>query len=243
MTRSFSIQELFGVLGYNPHRLHRDNKGRFKIINPLGQYLLDAARLYEGMTNYRDKMVLRTYLTENPPLHPRRTLDQSYYWMLKSTEKRDRDQVFYRSTTTKPSEFHRYDPRMGRWIEHEESIVIGDCDKCRTNIQRLSRIIMVDQLWMWILDEDTIITCFPECYGSDTKQRLSSVHRAIRMRLQDDGPGQVRSVYDLALIILGECSSTLFDRSKKIDRPPQVINEYSKVIWICVSSTIEQCLN
>jgi hypothetical protein len=41
----------------------------------LGQYLLDAARLFEGMTSYRDRKLLETYLMKDPPMHPRRTLD------------------------------------------------------------------------------------------------------------------------------------------------------------------------
>jgi hypothetical protein len=50
-------------------------------------------------------------------LHIRRTLDQSYYWTLKDTEARDKDQV------------------VGRATENDNP-----------------RLIMVDQLWMWILD-------------------------------------------------------------------------------------------
>ena len=74
--------------GQGDDNLKVDERGRLQINNKLGQYLLDAARLYEGMTNYRDKTVLREYLTTKPPLHPRRTLDQAYYWILKSTKKR-----------------------------------------------------------------------------------------------------------------------------------------------------------
>lgn len=42
--------------------------------NRLGQYLIDSARLYEGITNYRDKKLLHKYLHVDPPIHPRRTL-------------------------------------------------------------------------------------------------------------------------------------------------------------------------
>lgn len=57
-----------------------DSNGRVIIpTNKLGQYLIDVARLYEGMASYRDKKLLETYLMSDPPLHPRRTLDQAYY--------------------------------------------------------------------------------------------------------------------------------------------------------------------
>ncbi|KAI5863862.1 hypothetical protein GGS23DRAFT_620694 [Durotheca rogersii] len=83
-----------------------DDNGRVKIQNPLGQLLLDAARLYEGMSNYRDKMLLRSYL----------------------------------------------------------------------------------------------------------------------------GPGQIRTVFDLALIIIDECSNTFFERTDTLDRQPQVLDIFSHAI-------------
>jgi len=45
-----------------------------------------------------DEQLLRKHLLEPRPIHIRRTLDQSYYWTLKDTETRDRDQVVYRWT-------------------------------------------------------------------------------------------------------------------------------------------------
>jgi hypothetical protein len=49
-------------------------------------------------------------------------LDQSYYWTLKDTSTRDRDQVVYRATNQEDQN------------------------------PRIPRVVMVDQLWMWILD-------------------------------------------------------------------------------------------
>ncbi|KAI1778572.1 hypothetical protein F4818DRAFT_456368 [Hypoxylon cercidicola] len=225
------------VEGFDLHRkLKVDIHGRLKIEpkGSLGQYLLDAARLYEGMTNYRDKSLLRKYLPHNPPLmQPRRTLDQAYYWTLKSTRNRDRDQVIYRATTAKPDDFHRYeyneDTKEGKWPTHDELEIKGECQDCKTNIRKLSRVIMVDQLWMWILDRKTIITCFPRRYGTN-KQDSSGVHKSIRVRLEDNASEQIRSVFDLALIILDECSNTFFNRTKTSDLQPQLIDEFSNAI-------------
>jgi len=69
-----------------------------------------------------DEKLLRKYLCSERPVHVRRTLDQSYYWTLKDTQMRDRDQVVYRAT-------------------HKRGI-----------IPRIPRVVMVDQLWLWILD-------------------------------------------------------------------------------------------
>ncbi|KAI1630774.1 hypothetical protein F4809DRAFT_659399 [Biscogniauxia mediterranea] len=206
-----------------------DARGRVEVQSLLGRYLLDAARLYEGMTTYRDKKLLRKYLTSNPPMHPRRTLDQAFYWTLKSTRQRDMDQVVYRGTTALPKDFHTYDRERSQWPEHEDFGIEGPCGECKANIQKVSRVIMVDQLWMWILDEKTIITCFPKRYGAN-KHDHSGVHKAIRLRLQDNGPDQIRSVFDLALIIIDECSNMFFDRTKTTGKQPQVIDTFSKAI-------------
>ncbi|KAF8857958.1 hypothetical protein BDZ45DRAFT_421917 [Acephala macrosclerotiorum] len=44
----------------------------------------------------RDKMLADAYVADTHPLHMRRTLDQSYYYMLDNTRPRDRDQVVSR---------------------------------------------------------------------------------------------------------------------------------------------------
>jgi hypothetical protein len=68
-----------------------------------------------------DEQLLRKHLLEPRPIHIRRTLDQSYYWTLKDTETRDRDQVIF------------------RWTNKEEH-------------PTKPQLVMVDQLWIWILD-------------------------------------------------------------------------------------------
>ncbi len=89
--------------------LHAEiNHGRrFTATTLLGQYLLDAALLYEAMSTYRDQQILDQFLYNDPPLHPRRTLDQSYYRGLKNTSQRDRDQVVYRGTSMNLETRHR----------------------------------------------------------------------------------------------------------------------------------------
>jgi hypothetical protein len=68
--------------------------------------------------------LLNAYFWAKSPIHDRRTLDQSYYNSLPLTNirKRDLDQVLY------------------RYMEKEN---VAEEDR---------RILMVDQLWLWILD-------------------------------------------------------------------------------------------
>lgn len=230
-------------------------KGRIIAGTEVGQVLFDAAVLHEAMTNFRDRMLIMKYLHNDPPLHPRRTLDRAYYWTLKTTKLRDRDQVVYRGTTVERDAWHRLQLKKGtkhsgpvtnalknkdcdegrfEWdcAERDEArraVLLRDsqmdpsastdpspeevigirCRNCRDHIRHVSRVVMVDQLWMWILDEQTIIACFPERYGID-EQDPSGVHKSIRTKIQSLQRGRIRTVFDLALIIVNECSNALF---------------------------------
>ncbi|KAK1759815.1 hypothetical protein QBC47DRAFT_291905 [Echria macrotheca] len=88
-----------------------------------------------------ESLVLDGYLNsdEVKPVHCRRTLDQFAYYMLESTEFRDSSQVAY------------------RWAKNT-----GACSKAKDR-----PIIMVDQLWLWLLHDGTVISSFPSTWGDD----------------------------------------------------------------------------
>ena len=92
----------------------------------LGALVRAKHQLLEGADS--DERLLRVHLISERPVHIRRTLDQSYYWTLKDTSLRDRDQVVYRATN-QPNQ-----------------------------VPRIPRVVMVDQLWMWILDGSSLPT-------------------------------------------------------------------------------------
>jgi hypothetical protein len=53
------------------------------------------------------------------------------------------------------------------------------------NTGRLSkRVVMVDQLWLWIIDDNTIITSFPRRWGRN-KPDSSGIHKSLRDRLKN----------------------------------------------------------
>ncbi|XMA07793.1 hypothetical protein WAI453_000584 [Rhynchosporium graminicola] len=165
----------------------------------LGEYLLQIAKIYDALDIEPDVRILRDHLHKNPPLHARRTLDQSYYWKLQNTDGRDEDQVVYRET------------KRGR------------------NISRTSRIIMVDQLWLYILDDNTIISSFPRRWGRN-KPDWSGVHKGIRARLDHLREGEIQSVYDMALLIINQCSTVFFDRTKPVDERPEILDIFSNAL-------------
>lgn len=116
----------------------------------LAKMLFYAAKLAEAMDSHPDNQLIYKYLHQEPPLHPRRTLDQSYYGALKNTQARDRDQVVYRATT----------PQHHGCVKNEQD---GKCAQCQDDVRMLPRVIMVDQLWMWILDESRWLLTSENC--------------------------------------------------------------------------------
>lgn len=130
-----------------PQELGQPSQERAVRRRALGQLLRAAAALLEAIDSHTEEQLMMRYLHAQPPLHPRRTLDQSYYGALKSTRARDRDQVVYRAT--------RPDPH--------DCIGMDACQQCNEDIRKVPRIIMVDQLWLWILDESTFLSSKSLC--------------------------------------------------------------------------------
>jgi hypothetical protein len=108
-----------------PYRSTVDSPRR---VSLLGAYILNAAKMYAAMDIESDMRALRENIFRSPPLHARRTLDQSYYSQLEDTERRDEDQVIRRSTMAGNSTY------------------------------KTTRVIMVDQLWLYILDDSKCTT-------------------------------------------------------------------------------------
>lgn len=131
-----------------------------------------------------DEMLIRAHLTTSTvSLHVRRTLDQSFYHNI-DTQSRDTDQVVYRYQTKGKAEDPDVDPK----------------------------IFMVDQLWMWILGKDLIVTSFPQRWQqpkNDPLNVLDSIIEDINSKTRDS----VTSVHDLSMIITARCSG-VFDRHK-----------------------------
>jgi Mg2+ and Co2+ transporter CorA len=128
-----------------------------------------------------DEMMIRAYLvTQNSSLHVRRTLDQSFYHNI-DTQTRDRDQVVYRYQL-KRNKADSIDPK----------------------------IFMVDQLWMWTLGKDLIVTSFPQRWQqakNDPMNVLDNIIETITSRRREP----VRTVHDLAMTIT-ECCLAVYDR-------------------------------
>lgn len=167
-----------------------DDKGRVVAGTEIGQVLFDAAMVFEAMSTHREKSLIHKYLDEDPPLHPRRTLEQTNEWTLSlSWHASARDQVVHRATRPKQLDIHSIDPFTKEW---------------RDRIRKVPRVMMIDQLWMWILDEQTIITCFPDDGDLNGQSGHPGIHRSIRDALIKTGRSRIHSVFDVALAVLSE---------------------------------------
>jgi hypothetical protein len=81
---------------------------------------------------------------------------------------------------------------------------------------------------------DTLITAFPKRYGRNEPDP-SSVYENIKLRLEYIGMHEVRSVYDLALVVIDECSKVFSDQSKVADMKPHAMDIFSEAIAKIVS--------
>ncbi|KAM7183911.1 hypothetical protein V8F20_012434 [Naviculisporaceae sp. PSN 640] len=170
--------------------------------NLLGRYLLKVARVADEIDFEADERLLRDNVNRNPPLHIRRTIDQYYFPTLEDTSLRDKDQVVYRGT------------RAGRSFHAKNT-----------------RVVMVDQLWLWILDDHTIITSFPRRWGRN-KPDPSGVHKSLRERLEAMS-GNIKSIHHLGsspdFPRIG-ARMFFFDRTKPLDQRPEVMDLFSSAI-------------
>jgi hypothetical protein len=157
----------------------------------------DLKAIQEHLDWCKNEKMLCAYLYNQPPVHPRRTLDQFYYHMLEDTKERDQDQVITRyyhnvwkrnlkapvdedefNFAMPPADEPEFPFRLdnvvddGPAFEHGDTLVKDhdteglppakiaesglsrlDSNTSSTEAKEPRFVMMVDQLWLWILDE------------------------------------------------------------------------------------------
>lgn len=201
------------IVLFMPFLHYETNAGRKSIARAIDSATLYRKLLSEGGKSSADEekrspdeKLIHTYLHEKPYMHIRRTLDQYYYHTMKDTTERDEDQVVY-----------RYAKKM--WPEEHESV---------------HNILMVDQLWLWILDGDTVITSFPQRWNRKQSDHDLDVVESIRKHINlVEGRDPLRSAYDLAVLISSFCSEVFFEREdapEPLDEKLQFLEFFDKSI-------------
>ncbi|KAL1962384.1 hypothetical protein VTN77DRAFT_9723 [Rasamsonia byssochlamydoides] len=187
---------------FMPYLHFETAEGRQKMQEAI--HRVETLKWHPGLTKpTRDELLIRAHLmSSTTSLHIRRTLDQFFYPNI-DTEIRDQDQVVYRYQT-------RLQDQNRPWKE--------------------PKIFMVDQLWMWILGKNLIVTSFPQRWEqpkNDPLNVLDGIIEDINSKTRDP----VRSVYELATVISGRCSG-LFDRHRMGDEEYQFLDMFESSIGI-----------
>nr|POF18693.1 isoform 2 of ankyrin-3 [Quercus suber] len=124
-----------------------------------------------------DEVLLRAHLNRfSPSLHMRRTLDQSFYHNLNTTLRDSFGQVV-----------HRYQDKILKKGEAHQNVL------------------MVDQLWMWVLNDELVISSFPAKWDQPLNDSMN-VLESIKEYINSNNQGRVRSAHELAMIITSHCS-------------------------------------
>lgn len=136
---------------------------------------------HHSQTLHEDELLIRAHLTASTSfLHVRRTLDQFFYHNI-DTRSRDSDQVVWRYQ-------------------------VGNTDNSALD----PKILMVDQLWMFVIGKDLVITSFPRRWKqprNDPLNVLDGIIEDINSKTRDP----IANVYELATTIAGRCYGS-FDR-------------------------------
>jgi ankyrin repeat protein len=106
-------------------------------------------------------------------------------------------------------------------VRDQDQVVYRYC-KAR-NIEM--KVFMVDQLWMWILGKDLIVTCFPQRWQQPPNDPLNVLKGIIEDIDVKANRTPVKSVYDLAMVITSRCSG-IFDRHRLDDEDYQFVEMF-----------------
>ncbi|KAL8789142.1 MAG: hypothetical protein Q9195_006963 [Heterodermia aff. obscurata] len=172
-------------------------------------------------------------LTSNLPLHCRRTLDQFGYPSLRNTDVRDADQVLYKRT--KNSKDSAPPPResamkhlkhIGRGVGRQASVTGAHEDV-------VAKVLMVDQLWLWVLDGETVVTFAAPKEKEDNDGgawKQADVIGNIYQDINGDFARQCSDPFDFAALAVYHAIKALLDHAN--DRELQVFRIFEEYISI-----------
>ncbi|KAK4697238.1 hypothetical protein P7C71_g809, partial [Lecanoromycetidae sp. Uapishka_2] len=188
------------------------------------------------------------HLTSAWPVHCRRTLDQYGYPTLRNTAVRDGDQILYKVTKLRsdPETIQAKEPtkkqrRLSkRTPTGKQPSAANENDDTPLFATTLSsvddgdaKVLMVDQLWLWIVDKETVITFF----GSKEKEEMDkglrgegNLRSEIYRDVNGDYANQCKDPFDFAALAVYHAVKAMLDRA--IDRDLQVFGVFEEYISI-----------
>ncbi|KAJ6065534.1 hypothetical protein N7444_001187 [Penicillium canescens] len=176
-----------------------------------------------------EAQLIWTYLGCEPPVHFRRTLDQFGYPNLRSTIARDDDQMLWKRTR-RPA---RIDEQLRQYLQSTQD----EGDESEYGEFMDGNVLMVDQLWLWIVDSKTVVTFFPNQEATTSEGKLfeqSNLHSSIYNELNGDLARRFETAGDLAALIMLHAVTVLLDKTLHHDL--QVLRIFEESISILTES-------
>lgn len=102
-------------------------------------------------------------------------------------------------------------------------------------------VLMVDQLWLWIVDQKTVVTFFPNQEATTSEGKLfeqTNLHNSIYNELNGDLARRFETAGDLAALIMLHATTVLLDRTLHHDLQVLRIFEESISILVCHLSSL-----
>lgn len=195
--------------------------------------------------------VIWEHIGHDPPLNCRRTLDQFGYPSLRDTRSRDDDQMLYKLTKER-----RFDPNIASELKNQSSSSGSSTKPSSTSgREKLTwrerwfqqepageeeilngNVLMVDQLWVWVINSHTVLTCFPKREGDAIEGPLfqqADLRDSIFNEVNVDLARQCENAFDLAALSVLHATTVLLDRSSHPDL--EVFRIFEEAISVLVS--------
>ena len=209
---------------------------RAQIIRKRGKQS-DATPINEDVAHGKsmEHKLIWQYHSSNQPLHCRRTLDQYGYPSLRNTSVRDHDQVLYKQTRTQraPDESLVKPTSM----QHITAILHAARDpglhasKVKTLKDSHAKVLMVDQLWLWILDDETVVSfAAPKerDEGDAGLHEQGDLRRVIYKDINGDFSRPCDDCFDFAALAVYHAVTALLDQIE--DKDLQVFRIFEEYI-------------
>ena len=125
-----------------------------------------------------DKLIWQ-HLISSRPIHCRRTLDQYGYPSLRNTSVRDGDQILYKRTRVDVDALLTRENAIKdkhRSLKGRRSVATGasaSSSISAASADETAKVLMVDQMWLWIIDGQHVITFFAPKEKEDDDNGLS----------------------------------------------------------------------
>jgi hypothetical protein len=232
------------MIFFMPYLHYESTSQRTKMYQTVKQVLQTATKVpLHPEKNTTDDNALWGYLrAKDMPLHIRRTLDQSYYDAVNSDEApklidpNDPDGV----DDLKDVKARNEDQVTQRFMEAQPGFKDGD----------ETLMLMVDQLWMVLLEDNILITAFPQRWDTPDYHELNPVREAdianiIAKELGNRNRQPLDSAYDMMMLVLKYCTGVLFDVDAHQNERLRFLTFFERIIQtvVCNVDNLFNCAN